>query len=238
MGVVYEAHDLALDRRVALKLHARKEDDVRTSRMWREAKAMARLSHPNVIAVHEVGEHEGRVFIAMELVEGGSVRDWLREAPGGRHPWREVLRVFIQAAEGLAAAHAVELVHRDFKPDNILLGEDGRVRVADFGLARAATDEPDPAVRMPSSLVRSPSVTDRLTQTGAAVGTPAYMAPEQLGGEEVDHRGDQFSFCVALYEALYGERPYPTRSLADLVDATAEGRIRPPPSGHDVPGWV
>ncbi len=239
MGVVYEAFDLALDRRVALKLHARDGDDVRTSRMWREAKAMARLAHPHVIAVHEVGEYDGRVFIAMELVEGGTVRDWLEgESPRSHRSWQEVLRVFIQAAEGLAAAHAVELVHRDFKPDNILVGHDGRVRVADFGLARGAADEPDPALRMPIGLSHSPSVDDRLTQTGASVGTPAYMAPEQMSGLEVDHRCDQFSFCVALFEALYGLRPFDAPTLAALAEEIEAGRIRVPPSDRTAPSWL
>ncbi|MEM9461702.1 MAG: protein kinase [Myxococcota bacterium] len=243
MGVVYEAFDPNLDRRVALKLHAKTGDDAQTSRMWREAKAMARLSHPNVIAVHEVGEHEGQVFIAMELVEGGTVRDWLAQAPpGSTRPWREVVRVFLEAAEGLAAAHAAMMVHRDFKPANILMGRDGRVRVADFGLARAAFHESetvtDPSRDPVQDPDRPPVLTDRLTQTGAVVGTPAYMAPEQLRAEEVDHRSDQFSFCVALYEALYGARPYESRLFATGDPTEHDLHPRPPPADTDVPGWV
>lgn len=236
MGVVYEAFDLALDRRVALKLHMRQGDDVRATRMWREAKAMARLAHPNVIAVHEVGEYEGQVFIAMELVEGGTLREWLRDSRRTPRSWREVLHIFVQAAEGLAAAHAGGLVHRDFKPDNVLIGRDGRVRVADFGLARAAGEGRDSTMPIPMS--GSPSLDERLTQTGVAVGTPAYMAPEQQLGAQVDHRVDQFAFCVALYEALYGQHPFGSMSLHDLPERMSRGQVRPPPSNHGVPSWL
>ncbi|MCH9685988.1 MAG: serine/threonine-protein kinase, partial [Deltaproteobacteria bacterium] len=239
MGVVYEAIDLALDRRVALKLHARRGQDVRTSRMWREAKAMARLTHPNVIAVYEVGEHEGRVFIAMELVEGGTVRDWLAEGePGTIRSWQSILDVFLQAAEGLAAAHAVDLVHRDFKPDNILVGGDGRARVADFGLARGATGGSDSGGAESEDPVSAPDVDMRVTQTGMTVGTPAYMAPEQLTRGEVDHRCDQFSFCVALFEALHGVRPYDAQTLTGLLEQVSGGDIRTPDTDRIVPAWL
>src|SRR5688572_9102741 len=209
MGVVYAALDLSLDRRIALKVHRQhRGDELRRSRMWREAKAMARLSHPNIVAVHEVGLHAGCVFIAMELVDGGSIRDWQRSS----HSWREVLAVYLQAAMGLAAAHRVGLVHRDFKPDNVLIDGEGRVRVSDFGLARAAHESielpPAASSAESDSFEGSVSLDERLTQTGAAVGTPAYMSPEQLSGLPLDHRTDQFAFCVALYEALYGERPF------------------------------
>ncbi|HWB78978.1 MAG TPA: tetratricopeptide repeat protein [Nannocystaceae bacterium] len=217
MGVVYVATDLALDRRVALKVHSDSAEDVQTSRMWREAKAMARLSDPNVVTVHEVGVHDDRVYIAMELVEGGTLAEWMATP----HDWREVVAVFVQAARGLAAAHHVGLVHRDFKPSNVLVdtgaGRRGppRVRVADFGLARAAIDREGSTE---SSVVHgtpgSSMLDEKLTATGAAVGTPAYMSPEQLEGR-VDHRSDQYSFFVALHEALYGARPSADRSLAE-----------------------
>jgi tetratricopeptide (TPR) repeat protein len=229
MGVVYMATDLALDRRVALKLHASIEDDVRRSRMWREAKAMARLSDPNVITVHEVGVFDSRVYIAMELVDGGPASAWLSTP----RTWREVLEAFTQAARGLAAAHRVGLVHRDFKASNMLIGTDGRVRVADFGLARAVGDVAESS----ASSSGSDSFDERLTATGVTMGTPAYMAPEQLGGE-VDHRSDQFSFCVALHEALWGIRPYDGRSAQEMRDAAKAGRFRPVPEDRAVPTWL
>ena len=229
MGVVYAARDCRLDRRVAIKVH-HSTSTSRTARMWREARAMARLSHPNVLAIHEVGWHGRRVFIAMELVDGGSLTEWLAQPRTNR----EVIERFAQAADGLAAAHAAGLVHRDFKPDNVLVGTDGRVRVADFGLAREGTSIDDDTAS-PSPV---PALGADVTCTGAAVGTPAYMSPEQLAGMPVDARADQFSFCVALYEALYGERPFAGRSVSELAGAVASGEVRRPPGGHDVPAWV
>ena len=229
MGVVYMATDLALDRRVALKLHASIEEDIPSSRMWREAKAMARLSDPNVITVHEVGVFDSRVYIAMELVDGGPASAWLSTP----RTWREVLEAFVQAARGLAAAHRVGLVHRDFKASNMLIGTDGRVRVADFGLARAVGDLAEAS----ASSSGSASLDERLTATGVTMGTPAYMAPEQLEGQ-VDHRSDQYSFCVALHEALWGVRPYDGASAREIRDAAKAGRVRPAPEGRAVPTWL
>ena len=234
MGVVFVAIDLALDRRVALKLHASNDDDPTHSRMWREAKAMARLAHPNVITVHEVGVHGNRVYIAMELVEGPTLKAWLAQP----RPWRAVVDVFVQAARGLAAAHAVGLVHRDFKPSNVLLGPDGRVRVADFGLARALSDPASPestGVQWPKSGEQSPALDARVTRTGTRVGTPAYMAPEQRAGKAADARSDQFAFFVSLHEALYGVRPAVGDSRTDPepepteVDRASKGSRRVPP---------
>ncbi|MFL5350727.1 MAG: tetratricopeptide repeat protein [Hyalangium sp.] len=227
MGVVYAAYDPELDRKLALKLLHAGSDQVERSggqaRLLREAQALARLSHPHVISIYDVGTWHERVFIAMELVEGPSLRDWLRQGP---RPWREVVEVLLAAGRGLAAAHAAGLVHRDFKPDNVLMGRDGRVRVLDFGLARQASlsalapvsspapvsapVEPPPpsAGHEPSLPERSGSPLDTpLTRVGLVIGTPAYMAPESYGGV-FDARADQFSYCVALHEALYGERPY------------------------------
>jgi tetratricopeptide (TPR) repeat protein len=179
MGVVYAAYDPALDRKVAIKL-LHDDHEPAQARLLREAQALARLRHRNVVAVHDAGRFRNQVFVAMELVEGTTLQRWLAERP---RPWREIVRVFVEAGRGLAAAHAEGLVHRDFKPDNVLLGADGSVRVADFGLAHPV-GEPDPGV----------------------VGTPRYMAPEQQSGAPVDARADQYAFCVALREALARRR--------------------------------
>ncbi|HSG40156.1 MAG TPA: serine/threonine-protein kinase [Thermoanaerobaculia bacterium] len=219
MGVVYSAYDPELDRKVAVKLLRADRMHGRSSgrlRLLREAQAIARLSHPNVITVHDAGSCGDRVFIAMEYVEGRTLRDWLEKE---RPSWREVLDRFLLAGRGLAAAHDAGLIHRDFKPDNVLLARDGRVRVVDFGLARVA-GEPEEAREEESgsgALLDSP-----LTQAGVALGTPAYMAPEQLRGEASDARSDQFSFCVALWEALYGQRP----PGADSAGTRVPSRLR------------
>lgn len=203
MGVVYAAYDPELERKVAVKLLRSDAADARAadegqSRLLREAQAMARLSHPNVLPVFDVGVVGDRVFIAMELVEGCDARQW-REAAARN--WTQVLAVYLQAARGLSAAHAAGLVHRDFKPENVLVGADGRTRVTDFGLARAEAGGP-------STLMGSSSLHSRVTQEGRVLGTPAYMAPEQWRGEPPDARADQFAFCVALWEALTGQRPF------------------------------
>jgi eukaryotic-like serine/threonine-protein kinase len=242
MGVVYEAWDPQLDRRVALKLLRERPGAARTrgadQRLLREAKAMARLRHPNVVQVHDVGTHEGQVFVAMELIEGGSLREWLAARP---RPWRAIVEVFIAAGRGLAAAHAGGLVHRDFKPDNVLI-EGGRVFVGDFGLARSReveieieagaefeldVTESSPDVQLDTEPGRrrpQPTRADDqpagdaapLTQTGTIVGTPAYMAPEAFLEPIADPRVDQYSFCASLYEALYGARPWSGKTLSEL----------------------
>jgi predicted Zn-dependent peptidase len=225
MGVVYRAHDEDLDRPVALKVLGRSlagEDE----RLRREARALARLSHPNVVTVHQVGAQDGTVFIAMELVSGRSLRAWLADRPD----WRERLAAFRQAGEGLRAAHAAGLVHRDFKPDNAVVGDDGRVRVLDFGLARPAAPGDGPAVAS-----GAPSA---LTQTGSIVGTPAYMAPEQWLGAATDARTDQFAFAAALYEALHGSRPFRGETLEELSAAVLAGAVEPVPAGSPVPDAV
>ncbi len=231
MGVVFAAYDPDLDREVALKLlkPGAVADAEARGRLVREAQALARLSHPNVVIVHDVGQDGDTVFLAMELVRGRTLRHWLMEAP---RPWREVLSRFLQAGQGLAAAHAVGLVHRDFKPDNVLLGDDGQVRVTDFGLARA---EPAP-LTPPGPWTEEPRGRDTLT--GVRQGTPAYMSPEQWRGLRADARSDQFSFCVALYEALFGQRPFAGGTAEERVRALREGRVTPPPRGSRVPGAV
>ena len=175
MGVVYVAYDEQLDRRVAVKLLRRAETDTQgKARLAREAQAMARLSHPNVVTVHEVGTHQDQVFVAMEFVDGGDLRSWLEQE---RRGWPAIVEAFRQAGEGLAAAHAAGIVHRDFKPDNVLVGHDGRVRVADFGLAHALDATVELGEREPT-ISSSNKLEQSLTRTGALMGTPAYMAPE------------------------------------------------------------
>jgi serine/threonine protein kinase len=240
MGDVYAAHDPDLDRRVAIKvLRARGSDRAAESvatRMRREAQAMARLSHQNVVTVYDVGTFEGCVFVAMELVDGGTLRAWRREQP---RSWREVLGVFEHAGLGLAAAHAAGLVHRDFKPDNVLVGRDGRVRVTDFGLARAVREEGEGSPREePAGAPPAPALHDTITRTGTLVGTPAYMAPEQLAGATADARSDMFGFCVALHEALYGRRPFAGATVAELRVSAASESLPAPPRGSGVPAYL
>ncbi|MFZ5441081.1 MAG: protein kinase domain-containing protein [Myxococcota bacterium] len=237
MGEVFAAYDPQLDRKVALKLlrGGALSAEEGKARLLREAQAMARLQHPNVIAVHDVGVFGERVFVAMEYVEGETLADWLR--PPRR--WDDVVRVFLQAGAGLAAAHRAGLVHRDFKPDNVLLGPDQRPRVVDFGLARQATSTPAPQ-SPEKALVDAPvdSLAQPLTRDGAVMGTPGYMAPEQIDGLPTDARSDQFSFCVALWEGLYGRRPFAGATLRQLAAEIATARFTPPPSDTRVPSWV
>jgi serine/threonine protein kinase len=201
MGVVYAAVDRELERNVAIKLLLAGRPAGR-ERMLREARALARLAHPNVVTVHEVGTHDNQVYVAMEFIEGPTLRQWLEQP----HSRAELFDVFMQAARGLHAAHCAGLVHRDFKPDNVIVGNDGRVRVLDFGLAKAAEHEE----LAPESDSASPpdSMNAALTRTGQLLGTPAYMSPEQILGREVDARTDIFAVCVALFEALAGARPF------------------------------
>jgi eukaryotic-like serine/threonine-protein kinase len=232
MGAVYAAHDPELDRAVAIKV-VHEPERMRAdehARMVREARALAAVSHPNVVNVFEVGEVDGdegsSVFIAMELVPARDLRTWMDEASP---PWRNVLRVYLQAARGLAAAHAAGVVHRDFKPSNVLLGDDGRVRVVDFGLAKelSRTHTDSEPTQRPRASAEDLSASD-LTATGVVLGTPAYMAPEQLRGRPVEPAADQYAFCVALWEALVGNRPFAGTTHEMLHDAIAEGKPRPP----------
>ncbi|WNG50869.1 tetratricopeptide repeat protein [Archangium minus] len=234
MGVVYSADDPELGRRVALKVlrpegHHREELQ---QRLLREAQSLARLSHPNVVTLYDVGPHGDGIFLAMELVDGSTLAEWMK-AP---HPWREVLRVFLDAGRGLAAAHAAGLVHRDFKPANALLSRDGRVYVTDFGIARLLHQEDGPSPRASPEAPATP--TSPLTRTGSVLGTPAYLAPELLRGQRADARSDEFSFCVALYEALFGVRPFQGDTLRELADAIQQGQVTPPAREVKVPAWV
>jgi serine/threonine protein kinase/tetratricopeptide (TPR) repeat protein len=282
MGVVYSAYDPELDRRVALKLVRDTSDP---QRLLHEAQALARVSHPNVIAVHDVGTFEGAVFVAMELVEGRTLGAWRAQTAPAR---REIVDVFLAAGRGLAAAHRAGIVHRDFKPSNVMVGDDGRVRVLDFGLARGAPtprslragssqsgptalppeldaladeatidtggarrlasgepSQPSTVVDRPrasSPLDDIPTVTDSLDppqmHASRVMGTPSYMAPEQRRAGAFDARVDQFSFGVALHEALYDERPFRGDSQDEVAANAAAGRIRPPARGSDVPPWL
>jgi len=231
MGVVYAAYDPELDRKVALKLlrDPRGGAEARV-RLVREAQAMAQLAHPNVVAVHDVGTVDDRVYVAMEFVAGETLTSWLGRS---RRSWREILRMILAAGDGLQAAHAAGLIHRDFKPDNVMVGDDGRARVMDFGLARA-----DQAAGVGDARASDRAVSDALTQAGALMGTPRYMAPEQWEGAATDGRTDQFALCVTLWEALYGAPPFAGDTFVELSYAVLYSKRRPPPPNAKVPAWL
>ena len=282
MSVVYAAYDQSLDRRVAIKI-LRAGGPLRRLRLRREAQTLAQLTHPNVVRIYEICEHEQLDYLVMELVEGVTLGEWCRKyerrSRSRDASWAAILEVYLAAGRGLAAAHAKGIIHRDFKPDNAMVrASDGQVLVMDFGLAREArapreptNDDadarelettpididldwlaedstpgddsphapPTPAPSVPWSL-HTPASHDRdaaLTQAGAVIGTVGYMAPEQLRGKPVDARSDQWSFCAALWEALYGERPFPATSLAGYREAVLGHPIRPP-ARDDVPTWL
>ncbi|KIG19110.1 Serine/threonine kinase PKN8 [Enhygromyxa salina] len=258
MGVVFLGRDAELERKIAIKLiRANAIAIAGVRRLVREAQGLARLSHPNVIQVHEIGEHRGSMFVAMEYVEGATLRDWMDP---NRRSWRETLDILRQAGRGLEAAHIAGLVHRDFKPANIMVGIDGRARVLDFGLARdcrvidgvgldtlRSLDKLDDDYGHGSSDdLDGPSdeelgdtyadcggaLDSSLTRSGAMVGTPAYMAPEQMWGSRGDPLSDQFSFCVSAHEALVGRRPFDGTTLTQLSDNIARGLTAPISAGN------
>lgn len=262
-GAVYLAHDPQLERKVALKLvhHQRARAAAELdgeSPLMLEAKALAQLSHPNVVQVFdagvfdlsaqgfdELGEIPARgVFIVMEYVEGRDLASWLHARP---RRWPEILDVFRAAGQGLAAAHRLGIIHRDFKPANVLVGEDGSVRVADFGLARALEHAPSPELSpdapedpLPGFELSAPlaaSTVLRLDGADTIAGTPRYMGPEQFSNQRVSPRTDQYAFCTALYEALYGHHPIEATSLLGFARKVIEGELRPPKRG-DVPEWL
>ena len=284
MGVVYQAYDPELNRRVAVKLLRtdRGTGDVGLGRerLLREAQALARLSHPNVVPIYDVGVLDDQVFLTLEFVVGRTLCEWLEDEP---RSWRQIVEAYRQAGAGLAAAHGAGMVHRDFKPDNAIIGDDGRVRVLDFGLARgraadteaeppgpdsahvrlmnaqatlddvygptAGADLAGPTAPLPGQAGRAQAPasvqelgSDRLntpsTATRAILGTPAYMSPEQFSGVRVGPASDQFSLCAALFEALYGSRPFAGGTVAELAESVLEQRIAEPARGHRVPGWL
>jgi serine/threonine protein kinase len=228
MGVVYAARDIHLGRAVAVKVVGPRIDTGSgQGRLVREAQAMARLRHANLATVYDIGVSNDRLFVVMELIDGGTVADWLASEP---RSWRAILAVYLQAARGLAAAHAAGFVHRDFKPENVLLDKDGVARVSDFGVARILgdADRADPAEGM--------AATGSVTGIGVVVGTPGYIAPEILRHEPVDGRADQFSFCVAVYASVYGERPFEPLEGPSRIAETL-GKLRPPRDGI-APRWL
>ncbi len=233
MGVVYAAYDPRLDRKVALKLMRSKLADRGEQLLTHEAQGLAKLSHPNVVSVHEVGEHDGATFIAMEFVDGVTLRQWLATP----RDWRTVVAVLIAAGRGLAAAHAAGLVHRDFKPDNVLVGEDGRPRVLDFGLARDV-DLIDESEQLPTTVGDDSSQGSLTLQPRQLAGTPAYMAPELFVGRTAGPAADQWAFCVVAFEALFGLRPFAGASLSELAAAVAEAPPLEPERRGEVPTAV
>ncbi len=231
MGVVYEARDPLLQRRLAVKVlrgDTWAATEEMRQRLLREAQALARLIHPHVVAIHDVGRVGDHLFIAMDFIDGSTVEEWLRAA---RRGWRDVLDVYLRAGSGLAAAHDVGLVHRDFKPHNVLIGKDGRVCVTDFGLVRLG---PRTAAAMGAGSIP----VDGITRDGVVMGSPGYMAPEQMAGGELDAACDVFSYSVSLYEALYGEKPFRGQNLLELCAAIVGGEVPEAPSGSLVPAWL
>ena len=241
MGTVYAAHDAERNGKVAVKLLradalAEHERHRARNRLLREARAMANITHPNVLTIHEVGTFADQVFIAMEFASGGTIRQWHAQK---RPSWRALVDHFIAAGRGLAAAHAAGLVHRDFKPDNILIDSAGRVKVADIGLVSTVAVQTSFAnesttLRLPKAAPLSVS----LTHTGTLLGTPTYMAPEQLRNRRATAASDQFAFCVSLYELLYGQRPFSDRSFDELSRSVCSGVAKNPPRHSDVPSWL
>ncbi|HXK12535.1 MAG TPA: serine/threonine-protein kinase [Vicinamibacteria bacterium] len=231
MGEVWAAFDPELNRRVAIKLvrHDRVGTEGRQL-LQREAQAMARLSHPNVVVVHDVGVVGEQTYVAMEFIEGPTLAQWMER----EHPRpRRVLEAFIDAGRGLAAAHAAGIIHRDFKAGNVMIGVDGRVRVTDFGLARLG------GTQAGGELGAGTTPPGEGAATAAFFGTPRYMAPEQHRGEPADARSDQFSFCTALFEALYGGHPFAAgASSEDLRQRVLAGHVAEPRSSPGLPASV
>ncbi len=266
MGVVYKAFDPELNRPVAIKLLNLKVKEAESklkvsqnrSRILREAQALAQLSHPNVVTVFDVGTYDDTVFIAMEYIEGLTLRQWL---VAGKRSRQDILVLLKAAGRGLASAHAAGIVHRDFKPGNVVVGEKGKVKVLDFGLARAvfpdrveasAGDSADDADSEPESVEDfesgeysdSPLTTgsanllgSSMTQAGSLMGTPSYMSPEQHLKQGIDARSDQFSFCVVLFEVLFGRRPFKGATLEKLAANVTHGRVTVPKQAK-VPDWI
>ena len=242
MGAVYAAFDQQLDRKVALKLllptaprDASGSGSKAEARLLREAQALARISHPNAVAVFDVGTHRGQVFLSMEHLDGQTLQAWLKAE---RRSWPEVVRVLSQAGQGLAAAHAAGLVHRDFKPANVIVTREGHVKVLDFGLARLATDDGgEPGAALPTSPAGG-RLGEALTEVGSLCGTPGYLAPELLRGLPPTVASDQFAFGVSLYLSLYGQRPFGRAASPRDVALIEAGLPALPPGAPRVPPWL
>ncbi|HVV82945.1 MAG TPA: serine/threonine-protein kinase, partial [Kofleriaceae bacterium] len=248
MGEVYAARDPQLDRRVAIKvLRPVHRAAASAARLLREAQALARLDHPNVVAIHDVGEADGRVFLAMHFVEGATLGEHVLAL---RPTWAQIVALYLAAGRGLAAAHAAGLIHRDFKPSNVLVDRAGVARVTDFGVARAAGDDgadasgplrPGERAAAVDPATGHTPLTAEMTEVGAMIGTPAYMAPEQHAGQRASARSDQFAFCASMWQSLFGRHPFvpadhgPIVSSIEYIALVGEGPLVPPPAGHEVP---
>lgn len=235
MAEVYRARDQRLGRDVALKLVRTLDTEgaacgALCSLLMREARTMAQLSHPGILTVHDVGEHGGCVYLAMELIEGVTLREWMREP----RTFEERLGVLVSAGRALAAAHGARIVHRDVKPDNVLVDAKSRVIVSDFGLARSLAEQDEAG----HACGCAGGATVRVQLDGMVVGTPHYMSPEQHEGRPADSRSDQFGFAVTCWEVLYGVLPFPGRDLESIRNAVVAQRIEPPPTDTTVPSPV
>jgi len=251
MGEVYAAYDPELDRKVAIKVvrTGRDRSERAIARLRREAQALAKLSHPHVVPIYDVGSSDGQMFFAMELVHGETLDRWCSDKAGDVEA---IVPRFVEAALGLQAAHDTGIIHRDVKPENLLLGDDGRVRVLDLGIAKlagAATDVAESSARGsedaatavavdPASETADALYETRLTSFGAVMGTPAFMSPEQYEGAKIDARSDQFGFCASLFSCLYGEDPFQAKSYTGMCAAIVEGRIAAPSREADVPARI
>jgi serine/threonine protein kinase len=223
MGTVYRARDPLLGRPVAIKLVNAERSGagrcgVLCSLLVREAQTLAKLSHPSLVAVHGIGEHEGCVYVAMEYVDGTTLSTWVR---GKR--WTDRFAALAAAARGLAAAHAAHVVHRDFKPDNVMVTKRGDVKVMDFGLARGVRDFQDVAPVGACAACAPAEQVAEVEDLRAAVGTPPYMAPELFEGVAADARSDQYAFAVSCWEVAYGVWPFRGETPGELYFAKKQG---------------
>jgi serine/threonine protein kinase len=232
MGTVHRAFDPDLEREVAVKLVRGHSTENARARLLREARALARFGHPNIIQLYDVGIEAGLMYVVMEYRPGLDLKEWLGQE---KRDWRAVLDVYLQAGQGLNAMHAVGIGHRDFKPQNVLLGEDGVARVLDFGLAKAFSMQRDPSETIDLDAMHDQPPTTDLTGKGVLLGTPAYMAAELWCGEPAEPRSDQFSLCVSLFEGLYGARPFEGEKIKEIGRNIIQGRANPPPPDAQVP---
>ena len=231
MGKVYRAFDPDLDRHVAIKVVRGLSTEQARARLLREGRALAKFDHPNVVPVHDVGIDGDVMFVVMAYLPGVTLRRWLRTE---KRSWTDIVEVFVQAGRGLAALHRRGLGHRDFKPANLIITDDGAVKLVDFGLAKSFWDDRDADTlgTMTGQTVEDSgsAYPSSVTRSGTLIGTPAYMAPEQFRRLNADGRADQFSFCVALWEALFGQRPFRARKTSELAAKICRGVIDTPPN--------